>query len=303
MSGSTYNSIFGGSNSKSNYSSSSTPVNMQNSAFSNLAPGVAQNLSSNFFGGPPSINPLVAGVTGTPGFNFANVSQNPLVAPMTGQQGSLVNQAFTQGQVSPQLGQAGNLLSSFMSPSFINPSSNPFLQAAISGAVRPMITAFNESTMPAMQGQFTAAGQNTNNAAGSSAFDRAATLAQSELEQNIGNVASQMENQGYQFGVGTAANAANQAMGLSQTELGNTLQALQGVSLPQLIQQYGINQGLQLYQNGIQSWLQALGLGGQISQPVVANKSQSSGNASMFNAGKGVVGDMNDTAGALGRII
>lgn len=265
--------LMGGSAANSQYSS--IPGNYQLPNYTGMAPSIASGLMG-LVNAAPQINPTVGGITGT-NFNLGSQTGNPLLAGLTPQQlaslGGLPNASNNPNLAGSMqtLGQIGNM-------NFINPSSNPFLASAIKGAVDPMVTAFNASTMPAMTGQFTAAGQKTSGAqpgGGSSAFDTAASLAQKQLEQSIGQVTSGMENQNYQTGVQNTQNAAIASGNLTSGNLNNMIQTLNAQSLPQLVQQYGINQGLQVYQQRMQMLLQVLGLGGQISQPVIANTAQS----------------------------
>ena len=307
MSNNTFDQVFGGSQSTSNYNA--TPTNLQNTAYSNLAPGVAQGLSQLFSGGGPAY----LGVNSALGSNIFNPApasagytstNNPLVAPLTGAQTGLVNQAVGQGAPSPQLQQSGGVLSNMLNPNYAaSLATSPQTLQAVSAAVNPLVTAFQNTTMPGLQGQFMGAGQAinpnagpANPAGGSSAFDKAAALAGTGLGENIGSTASNIENAAYQTGLQQQSQAINQAQTLSSTELNNTINSLSAAALPQMIAQYGINQGLSLFQSRIQTMLQSLGLGGQISQPVVANMTtgQSQGTST-----PGITGDMNNSAAAV----
>lgn len=282
--------LMGGSSGKSQ--SSSTPVNMQNPSYTGLAPSVAGSLTSLFGGGSPflGINSALANniATGAGTPNIYSPANNPFTAPLTFGQTGLVNQGTAQGQPTPQLDQSSQLLSTMLNPGYpLSLVNSPVTQGAIQASVNPVLTAFTQSTMPGLQGQFVQAGQSinpnagpANPAGGSSAFDRASALAQTGLQQAIAAATSNIVSNAFNTGLQQQTNAVNQAQGISQTELANTMQSLQAASLPQIIQQYGINQGLQVFQQRMQTLLTALGLGGQVSQPVVANNQTSTGSFS-----------------------
>ena len=69
---------------------------------------------------------------------------------------------------------------------------NPYLQNAISAATRPMINAFNDQVMPGLDSNFSAAGRY-----GSGAHALASADAGAQLQNQIGDVASQMAYQNY----------------------------------------------------------------------------------------------------------
>ena len=64
---------------------------------------------------------------------------------------------------------------------------NPFLDSAIESAARPMVEAFQESTVPALQNAFSMGGRY-----GSNAFGNQLDQAQDTLMQNVGDLTSQM---------------------------------------------------------------------------------------------------------------
>lgn len=280
-----FQSLFGGSNSKQQNQGSSTsnPVNMQNAAFTGLAPGVASGIS-NFFnpnsGGTPGsafgISPFMVNGVGS------GSSSNPLVAGLTPQQNSFLTGIGGFGQTNFGLGGPESTINRFLNPNYpASLATSPQTSAAVSAATQPLINAFRTTTMPGIAGQFTAAGQRTNangqdnGGMGSSAFGRNVNEAENTLEGNVGQVAGGIENAAYQTGLQEQQNAINQATALSTTNLNNMVTALQASALPQMIQQYGIQQGQQLYQQTIQSILAALGLGGQVAQPAIANVASS----------------------------
>lgn len=303
--------MFGGSQSSSY--SSATPTNLQNPGFTALADPTAGGISSFFSPNSASENALGSSfglnpfsVNGLPSSN----GSNPLVAPLTGQQNSLVSAAGPLG-----LPGAGNINAALgVNAQQLNPNypaslaTSPQTLQAVNAAVNPLVQAFQNTTLPGLAGQFTAAGQRVNTATanpgasnpnlegtgpGSSAFDRANAIAGTGLQTNVASTAAGIENSAYQTGLQQQSNAVNQAQQINSNQINNLLQSLQASALPQMLQQYGINQGLQLYQSQVGNILAALGLGAQAAQPAIAynqtGTSQATTTPSLF-AGIGQVG-------------
>lgn len=87
---------------------------------------------------------------------------------------------------------------------------------------------------------------------------------------------------GFGMGFNTGANAPAQLNTLTQTQISDLLQSLQGEALPQLTQQLGINNALSTYNTSVNSLLQALGLQVQGEQPVIGNVQESATNSASF---------------------
>lgn len=312
--------LFGGSTSQGK--STSTPLNLQNPAYTALSGPLANYLTS-FLGnnantGAP-LNPFQVG-----GVSSRDTTNNPLVAPMTGQQGNLLDMLPGFAGASGTLPLASGVNANMLSPNYAaSLATSPQTQGAISAAVNPMISAFNQNISPSLVSQATAAGQRVNTAGGgvtgggvnpnginqvttegqgargSSAFEQAQNTAQNNLQQNIGSVAGTISQNAYQTGLAQQANAVSQAQALSTTELSNTINALSASALPQLIQQYGINQGLQLFQGGTQAILTALGLGISGSQPAIGNVAQSNFSS---QASPGLISGVGNALSGVGNI-
>jgi len=269
-------------------------------------------------------NSLVAPVTASQQATLNNIgnTSNPANFGMPGAQLAGVMQPYTSGQgyggMNPV---AANMLTNFMNPNFAsNLATSPQTQAAIASAVNPITQAFRTQTAPALSGAATAAGQRTGGPgqAGSSAFDQAFATAAGNEQAAIGQTAGGIANNAYQTGLGITANVPSQAITagtavqgqqlggataptqLTSAQVNELIQTLQSQVLPQLTQQYGINQGLQLFQSQIGYILQALGLGGQISQPALAMASESSGSGSGSSSGFGVNAGIGNAFGAYG---
>lgn len=200
---------------------------------------------------------------------------------------------------------ASSYLAHALSPGFLSSiTQNPAVLSAIKGATDPMVSAFQNTTIPSLKGQFVANGQvlngpaqpgTTANGQGSSAFDKAQAIAQTGLEQSIGSTAGQIENAALQGAMGQQSNAATQAQTLSSTQLNNLVTTLQAQALPRLIQQYGMDQGLQQFNNRVQVLLESLGIGSQISGPDVAQQGQST-QSTTSQSGSGLMGGINQIA-------
>lgn len=310
-----------GSPSKSSQSSqyTSTPVDLQYGAYTGLAPGVAGGFGNIFggggFGNPGGafgLNPFMAG--GVP----TNSGANPLVAGLTPQQMALSQQAYQMaaGGTNPM---AGSAVQQMLDPNYAGAlAGSPQTQRAITSATNPLVNAFNQTALPGLAGQFTASGQRVNAAQqdrtggtqipgaqgygkGSSAFDKAEANAQNNLLTNVAQTAGGISNSAYQTGLAQHSGAVGQAINIGQADMQNLVSSLQAVALPQLIQQYGINQGVQLFQSQMQTILQALGAAGQISQPAIAYNQQGTGTGTSVGASPGILQTLGNVAsGGLG---
>lgn len=292
--------VSSGSSQQSGFSQyQSNPVNLQSPYYTGLSPFVAGGLQNIATGlGTPSGS---TGMPGTEGYGFinpftvngqaSNSSSNPLVAALSGAEGldlgrlsSLIT-GGTPGQGNDLLASTSPVLAQMLGPNYARDlATSPQTQGAIQGAINPLETSFKNTTIPGLQSKFVAAGQNPNAPTGSSAFDRAANEAQSNLLAQEGAISSGITNSAYQTGLQQQSGAVNQAASVGTQEINNVLSDMQAQALPRLVQQYGINAGLQLYQSQVQSMLQSLGLSGQVSQPAIAY--QSSGNGSSSGSSK-----------------
>lgn len=253
-------SLFGGSEQHSQ--STSTPVDMQAPEFTDLRSPFAASLGNLMTNGPPQYG-------------------GPLSAPMTGAEGTTLNNLA--GQIDPN-NQRQQYESDVMGGKYLN--SNPNLDAAIRAAQRPTLEGLATTVGRTLPGRFTQAGQFTqaNNAiddngnaipggggGGSSAFDRAAAVATRGAANAVGDIATNMSFGNY----ANERNTQNQIAGLNQQEVQTTIAGLQAQALPRLIQEQGIQRGIQLFQTNIQAILDTLRTIAGVTAPVVANKSQS----------------------------
>lgn len=269
--------IFGGST--NNQQSTSTPTNMN--PFTGSLGGSVNTLGNSLAGGLPQYSgPLAAGMSGNEGSTLSTLMQ---------QQGQGGGVAGTNNYL-------GGVLAGNMMPG--SPGGNPFLQSAITGAQRTTMDNLNQTLSRSLPGYFTANGQmispNNNGQGGSSAFDYAASNATKGAANAMGDIAANMSNNAFNTGVSQMQGAAQ----LSQQEVQSTIQNLQAQSLPRMIQQMGITNGLQLYQENLSGVLTLLNTIGGIAKPVVGQVGQSTGEATST---PGILPDISNLIGSFNK--
>jgi hypothetical protein len=206
---------------------------------------------------------------------------------VTGNQNMLLQGLM--GNANPQnngIGTAMSTVKGFENPNFAsNLATSPQTQSAISSALQPIQQQFRTSTAPGVTSAATAAGQRTagSGGQGSSAFDQAFSTAKGNELSTEAATSGNIANSAYQTGLNINANAPAMAGTLSSEQTSNMINTLNAQALPQMTQQYGINAGLQLFNTQMSQLMEALGLGGQISQPAIGYQGQSSGSQSGFN--------------------
>lgn len=182
-----------------------------------------------------------------------------------------------------------------------SPGGNPFLAAAITAAQRPTLDNLTQTLTRDLPGRFTANGQliqpNTGANGGSSAFDRASALAFQSAANTSTDIAAKIGSDAYGTGVAQQENAAGLAPGLDSAQVDNTIKSLQASALPRLIQQNGLDQGLQLFQQQTANLLDFLKTIGTVQAPTLGTNSAStstnsgtstsSGNSSSSGASQG----------------
>lgn len=245
--------LFGGSN------SSSTPVNMTPEAFKNLQGPFAAVLRQLLSGGKS--------MSGIPTY------KGPLSAKITPNEQELLDQM--QASATSGVGaDARGLLRDTLAGKFLpgQPGANPFLDAAIQQAQRATRQGLEETLTRSLPGRFTSAGQFvTPN--GSSAFDRAAAIATRGASDALGDIATRMSYQGYESERGRQ----QEAIPLTFQETESMVQNLQAQALPRLIQEFGIERGLELFNTRVQTLLSVLGITQGSTAPTIANKGEASG--------------------------
>lgn len=153
-------------------------------------------------------------------------------------------------------------------------SSNPFLQAAIEAAQRPTLQGLEETLTRSLPGRFTQAGQFTQ-PRGSSAFDRAAAIATRGAADASADIATNMSFAGYESERGRQQDAATQLPGVTTAEINSTIANLQAQALPRMIEELGIERGLEQFQNRMNTLLAVMGIAGGTTAPVIGQTSKS----------------------------
>jgi len=221
-----------------------------------------------------------------------------------------VNGNYLPGNYSPQdLAQfAQGVQGAYATPGYDPNSENPFLAAAIQAAQRPTLQGLTETLTRDLPGRFTQAGQFTQ-PQGSSAFDRAAAIATRGASDAMGDIATKLsyqttsdqlnrafqanqsaraaedtsnqaqlarQNQNSQNAQDRQIQAAGLAPQVSKQQVDNMVSNLQAQALPRLIQEYGIERGMDEFNNRMNSLLSVLGIAGGVTQPTVSQSSKSS---------------------------
>lgn len=243
-------SVFGGG--ESTQQSTSTPVDMTPAAYKGLQPQLAGSLSSLLSSGVPQYSgPTTAGL----GANEQSVLGQLMSSTGPGTERSqYLDKALSGGFLPGQ------------------PGANPYLDAAIKSAQEPTRLALEQTLGRTLPGRFTMAGQSTA-PQGSSAFDRAAAMATGQGARALSDIATNMSYAGYE----SERNRQTQAAQLSQAEVDTTIKNLQAQGLPRMIQQHGIELGMQLFQDNTKALLEVLKLIGGVTSPTIANQGQSTG--------------------------
>lgn len=192
---------------------------------------------------------------------------------------------------------------------------NPVTQAYVAAAQRQTQQALQETLTRSLPSQFANAGQNVAPGT-SSAFDRAAAIATRGSADALGDIATNINYNNMNDANNRAATALGQnssqnaAAGLQTQNLGvnaaqqgqqnataaaqqqtagatansniqaqdvNTMvQNLQSQALPRLIQDLGVDRGMEAFNNNINSILGGLGIAAGVTRPVIGNSSSSS---------------------------
>lgn len=240
--------LFGGSEQKS----TSTPTDLTPSEFSGLRPEFANFLRGFLQEGGPQY-------------------EGPLNAEMTqGEQDVLGQLRATTGPGTQRSQYLGEVLGGRYLPG--QDRSNPFLDATIRAAQRPTLEGLQQTLERSLPGRFALAGQ-TSAPRGSSAFDRAAATASTGAANALSDIATNISFGAYEQERGRQ----QQAVQLDQVEVDATVKNLQAQGLPRLIQELGIERGMQLFQQRTQGILEVLRLLGGVTSPVIAQTQQSTG--------------------------
>jgi hypothetical protein len=199
------------------------------------------------------------------GIPQSQASQTGYAAPITGAEQAAL------GQVAAGANDPGRqqLLADTMSGKYVDPASNPFLKGYVEAAQRQTAQTYEDVLGRVLPGQFTQAGQFTQ-PGGSSPFALAAAREASGFANALKDIATNIGYQAYESERGRQ----QQAIQLSQSEVDTSIKNLQQQALPRMIEQYGIDKGLEEFQSRTQSLLQILQMlsGGMLNQTTVTQK-------------------------------
>lgn len=298
----------GGSRNKSQ--SSSVPVNLTPAPFEALQSPFADVLRSMFTSGfDLPEGPYSAAIPKGEATVLGQVAKAPAASATSR---NFLDTLLQQGGGENPMGPnpfTGNFNPLAQNPSQFGTAENPFLTSMIQEAQRTTRQGLEETLSRTLPGRFTQAGQFTQ-PQGSSAFDRAAAIAtrgvadaisgiatnltgsayESERDRGLqreltgANLSNEERNRRLQYDVaagqlGSAGTeqglrAAELQQGITNAEVSNLTQKLQAAALPRLVEQYGIDKGLELFQSQMDSMLAALGIAGGVTRPVIANRGE-----------------------------
>lgn len=190
------------------------------------------------------------------------------------------------GGTSPLMQQgtnAGALMQDILSGRTMDPASNPALQASIEAAQRPIMEQFGDDLM-GLRSQFTRAGQFVQPES-SSPFDVADARLRSGVAGALGDVSTDLvaqnmqqerarqlqalglTEQAFQTGEDRQLQATRAAPAFDLSQLEGVMSALEAQALPRLIEQRGLDRGMEEFNNQMSRFLNALNIAGQVSQP------------------------------------
>jgi len=237
--------VFGGSDTEQQ--NTSGPKDVTPPEIAALRKTFSESLTSLLGGGGP--NPL----TNNPLFGSTSGTES-VVAPITQLEQNIVGRIGEDALGDPSGRE--ELLRQTIQGQFLpgGAQSNPFLQATIEAAQRPTAQAFEEVLGRALPGKFAAAGQQSKQNQGSSAFDRAAAIQSRGLADALRDIATNIS-----FGSQEAERARQQgAATISQEEQQLGIEQLSAVALPRLIEQFGLTEGQKRFDVGVEAILKAL---------------------------------------------
>jgi hypothetical protein len=168
---------------------------------------------------------------------------------------------------------------------------NPFVTPMINQAISPIMQGLSQATNWSLPAEFAANGQaiqdsrlgNDFSRGGSSAFTNAEALAVQSAANAAATVAANVENNAYNTGAQMTTTFAT----LQPAEVQAMVNGLQSNLLPTLLQQQGITNGLQSFQDNVNSLVNFLSTISTAVQPTVGNASQSISAGESTQAGQG----------------
>lgn len=219
---------------------------------------------------------------GIPGYD------DKLVADLTDEERAILEKLRGQGNVDDVRDYLQRVMAGdFVRDAQYNPDNiNPFLNAAIEAAQRPTLEGLEETLSRTLPGRFTAAGHFMQ-PQGSSAFDRAAAIATRGASNAMADIATNLSYQtteaemdrhfqGRENDLARQFASSQGLVDLSREEMDMTLKNLQAQALPRLIEEYGIERGIQEFQNRMGNFMILIQTLAGVTHPVIAQASQGS---------------------------
>lgn len=227
---------------------------LQAGEFKELRPDISEMLKGLLSGGGG--NPL----GGIPEYKGAMTAQ---IAP--GEQQML---DFLQQK---QTGAGSDLLAKTAAGGFLpqNGQLDPFTKAAIDASIAPFQRQQEEFLTRQLPSQFTQAGQNLG-PGGSSAASRFGMIESANIAQRAAETGAQIAFQQREAERGRQ----QETIQLGQQEIQTAVTNLQAQALPRLIQEMGIERGLQEFQNRTAALLQALAIASGTTTPIYGTVSK-----------------------------
>lgn len=248
--------------------STSNPVDLTPEAFKAMQPGLAESLMNWFTGGNPTLTPEGGGFGGGGASGtWAQYGTQNFSTPESSNEQAL--RSLLMGDAMGDTGRQ-SLLMDTMAGKYTDPNTNPFLNDYIKAAQRTTLEGLTETLERSLPGRFTQAGQFVQTG-GSSAFDRAAAIATRGAANAMGDIATNIGYNAYQG----ERNLQQGAIQASQQETQTTIANLTAQGLPRIIQQYGIDKGLEIFQTQLAGILDALKTAAALAQPTIGQESQS----------------------------
>ena len=210
-----------------------------------------------------------------------------LVADMTPEERATLARltAFGKSKTGTTGSFAENELMKIIEESKVFGASNPFVKDMIEAAQRPTREALIEDLTRTLPGRFTQAGQFIQ-PQGSSAFDRAAAVATGRSANALADIATKISYDTGEAQQGRRLDAAKALPGVTSTQVDSLIKTLQAQGLPRLIQQQGIDKGIELFNKRVDDLMRVLAVTAGVTQPALGTDSTSKSSQFSFGMGK-----------------
>lgn len=236
--------------------------------FRALRPEFGEELSSTLFGTGTS-GGVFSGLQGeAPSLTQGTLDPNAFARGISSQEQALVDQIFGNAFGSPETAAADQFRTDTISGRFLEPD-----EATRAAFFRPIEQAFEQGRREDL-GTFTQAGHI---ASTSSPFARERRLGQRDFANALADAEVQLRQPALerQFAASQEANAQD------AQRASTAVQRLQAVALPRLVEDLGVERGLQVYQQRVAQLMQLFNTGAQLLSATPIN----TGSSSSLNVG------------------